>query len=62
LKFLVYSQASNDETIDHLETLYETGSLQDEMLFKSLMNQLITLGKMLNAFIKAVEKEHLSLK
>ena len=25
IKFLVYAQASNDETIDHLEILYETG-------------------------------------
>lgn len=27
IKFLTYSIASNDETIDHLETLFETGSL-----------------------------------
>jgi four helix bundle protein len=25
-KFLVYAHASNDETIDHLETIFETGS------------------------------------
>ena len=27
LRFLTYAIASNDETIDHLETLFETGSL-----------------------------------
>jgi four helix bundle protein len=30
IKFLTYSISSNDETIDHLENLYETGSLKDE--------------------------------
>src|SRR6188768_2505068 len=29
LKHLIYALGSNDETIDHLETLYETGSLQN---------------------------------
>ncbi len=36
IKYLVYAHASNDETIDHLETLYETGSLTGEELFNSL--------------------------
>ncbi len=27
IRFLIYALASNDETTDHLETLYETGSL-----------------------------------
>ena len=30
IKFLVYSLGSNDETIDHLETLYKNRSLQNE--------------------------------
>ena len=34
IKFLIYAHASNDETIDHLETLFETGSLSDEQTFK----------------------------
>jgi four helix bundle protein len=29
IKFLIYSLSSNDETIDHLETLFETESLKD---------------------------------
>ncbi|MGZ5220797.1 MAG: four helix bundle protein [Chitinophagaceae bacterium] len=32
IKFLVYAHASTDETIDHLETLFETGSLTDEQI------------------------------
>ena len=29
IRFLTFTIASNDETLDHLENLYETGSLQD---------------------------------
>jgi four helix bundle protein len=36
IRFLVFAQASNMETIDHLETLFETGSLQNEQLYKEL--------------------------
>ena len=56
IKFLVYAQASNDETIDHLETLYETESLKNESLFKELYVQLQNLGRKLNLFIQAVER------
>jgi four helix bundle protein len=30
IRYLVFAIASNDETIDHLETLFETGSLTDK--------------------------------
>ena len=36
IKHLIIALASNDETIDHLETLFETKSLTDENLFKNL--------------------------
>jgi four helix bundle protein len=62
LKFLVYAHASNDETIDHLETLFETKSLTDEVLFKNLMQKLDTLGRKLNRFIISVEANHISVK
>lgn len=58
IRFITYSLASNDETIDHLETLYETGSLDDEILFKRLSNQLMILGKMINNFLTAVQARH----
>ena len=62
LKFLTYASASNDETLDHLETLYETGSLTDPELFKALSDRLDKLGRKITLFIQAVETGHLSKK
>lgn len=58
IKFLVYSLSSNDETIDHLETLYETGSLQDKNLCGDIHKKLTELGKKLNNFIQSVQRSH----
>jgi four helix bundle protein len=58
IHFLIIALASNDETIDHLETLFETKSLNDENLFNEVHSKLETLGKKLNLFIQSVEKEH----
>jgi four helix bundle protein len=55
IKFLVYSLGSNDETIDHLETLYKTRSLQDEAQYKYLHSKIEILGKKINLFIKGVD-------
>jgi four helix bundle protein len=54
IKFLVYSFGSNDETIDHLETLFKTKSLQDEEAYNYLHAKLETPGKKINLFIKGV--------
>jgi four helix bundle protein len=62
LKFLTYAIASNDETIDHLETLFETESLTDAAVYQSLHDRLEILGRKLNRLIETVEKEHLSRK
>ena len=62
IKFLTYGHASCDETIDHLETLYETGSLIDETLYQGLHDRLNILGAKLNRFIQGVERDHLSVK
>lgn len=62
IKFIIYAIASTDETIDHLETLFETESLQDEVLFKSLLGKSNLLGKKLIKFLDSVEKQHLSKK
>ena len=56
IRFLTFAIASNDETIDHLENLYETGSLQDKDLFENLHDRIEILGKKLNNFIKSIEK------
>jgi four helix bundle protein len=58
VRFLVFAVASNDETMDHLESLYETGSLQDESQFKQLRSQVDELGRKLNRFIASVEFAH----
>ena len=62
IRFLTYAIASNDETIDHLETLFETKSLTDKMLHNDLHVRLEVLGKKLNLFIQSVESGHMSEK
>ena len=62
IRFLVYAIASNDETTDHLETLFETESLTDQELYHDLSERLDKLGKKLNLFIKSVNKSHISEK
>src|SRR3954462_10752659 len=36
IRFLVFAHASCDETIDHLEGLFETGSLTDQPTYRAL--------------------------
>ena len=62
VRFLTYAHASCDETIDHLETLQETGSLKVESLFKQLHDQLDRLGGKLNLLIQSVESQHQSVR
>jgi four helix bundle protein len=61
LRFLTYAHASCDETIDHLETLRETGSLTDKVLYERIHDELNTLGAKLNQFIQGVERHHQSV-
>ena len=62
IRFLMYAHASCDETIDHLEILYETKSLKDNELFNILNKKLNELGSKINRFIQTVSKSHLSVK
>ena len=62
IKHLVYALGSSDETIDHLETLFETRSLTNKPLFDDLSGRLNILGKKLNNFLQSVEKGHRSEK
>jgi len=62
IKHLLYAQASNDETIDHLEILFETKSLTDDKLFKDLSERLNTVGKKLNKFIQAIQQPETRVK
>lgn len=56
IRFLTFAIASNDETIDHLETLFETESLKNKQLYGDLHSQLEVLGKKLNLFIQSIER------
>jgi four helix bundle protein len=56
VRFLVIAQASLDESIDHLDTLYLTKSLMDVKKYRELKEKLGTLGRMLNVFIQAIRK------
>ena len=62
IRFITFALASNDETIDHLETLFETESLTDENLFKQIDSKLQILGKKINRFLQSVQKQHMSTK
>ena len=58
IKFLIYSLASCNETIEHLKILYETGSFEDSGKYEYFQQKYNELGKMLNSFIKSVDIGH----
>lgn len=58
IKFLIYVLTSNDETIDHLETLFDTQSLKDGEKYSLIKSKLEILGRKLNKFIQAIELGH----
>ena len=62
IRYITFAIASTDETIDHLETLWETESLNDKELFTKLLDKVNLLDKKLINFLKSVEKKHLSEK
>ena len=45
IKYITYAIASNDETLDHLENLFDTKSLNDEKYYYSIHSRLEILGK-----------------
>jgi four helix bundle protein len=54
IKFLVYAQASCDETINHLYCIAEVHNMKDKM--KSIIEEYNILGKQINKFIIYVDK------
>lgn len=56
IRFLTYAISSNDETLDHIETLFETGSLKERQLFDDIHSKVELLGRKLNKFIQSIEK------
>lgn len=51
IKFLIYAQAECDETMEHLDYLFETGSFTDEPKYIGLKQNYISLSKQINKFI-----------
>jgi len=62
IRFITFSIASTDETIDYLETLYETESFTDKETFNSLLEKANLLDKKLIRFLESVESQHISKK
>jgi four helix bundle protein len=51
IKFLICSQAECDETIVHLDFLYETESFKNKDLYSQLKNEYDNLSKRINKLI-----------
>ena len=55
IRFLVYSQAECDETIVHLDFLFETESFKDSTSYDQLKQEYESLSKRINKFIQWVD-------
>lgn len=56
IKYLIYAQSECDETIVHLDFLFETESLKDESTYLRLKTEYDTLSKRINKFTQWVEE------
>ena len=56
LRYLTFALTECDETILHLEFLFETLSLKDELTYKEVIEQYQQLSKRLNTFMQWVDK------
>lgn len=56
IKFLVYSQASCDETQLHLDFIHDSGHIANAQ-YEELQEENDKLGRKINKFIQYVEKE-----
>jgi four helix bundle protein len=55
IKHLIYSQSECDETILHLDFLFETESFQDKEKYNKLKSEYDDLSKRINKFTQWVE-------
>jgi len=54
VRFLVFAHASCEETIEHLDLLFDTKSISDKEEFDHLRSDLDTLARKLNKLIQAI--------
>ena len=52
IRYLIFSQSECDETIVHLDFLFETESLKDKILYSDLRSEYDLLSKRINKFIQ----------
>lgn len=58
IHYLYRAYASNRETKEHLDLLFETKSLKDEKLYKRFCAEIVDLSKMIYSFIESVNRVH----
>ena len=56
VRYLTYALASCDETKEHLELLFDTGSLTSQAVFRRLLAHYDCLGRKLHQFRAAVRR------
>jgi four helix bundle protein len=55
IKHLIFAQAECDETMTHLDFLFETDSFKDELSYKKLKEEYDSLSRRINKFTQWVE-------
>ena len=58
IKYLIYAIAECDETIVHLDAIYDTQSLNNSELYQELKNSYTTLTKEINKYTQWVDNEY----
>jgi four helix bundle protein len=55
---MIYSQSECDETMVHLDFLFESGSFTDDGLYEKLRSEYDALSKRINKFVQWIEENH----
>jgi len=58
IRYLVFAQSECDETREHIDFLFETGSMKDEATYRELSIAYEALSKQINKFIQWVEEKY----
>lgn len=58
IRYLSIAYASSEETVEHLDYIFETGSLKNKKLYKELAEECNNLCGMIFNFIQSVFEKH----